>query len=161
MLAVTLMWSIAGVVTRQLDAARSFEVTFWRSAFNAVALALLLGALRGPGALARSIGGGGRSAVALGAVLERDVHRLHGRDHADHRGQRAGDDGGRRRWSPRCSRASRSATGCRARTWVAIVVAGAGIAWMYGAEVSGADRSTCSARWSRSACRSPPRSTGR
>ena len=31
MLVVTLMWSIAGVVTRQLESARSFEVTFWRS----------------------------------------------------------------------------------------------------------------------------------
>ena len=31
MVAVTLMWSIAGVVTRHLEAARSFEVTFWRS----------------------------------------------------------------------------------------------------------------------------------
>ncbi len=30
MIAVTLMWSIAGVVTRHLEAARSFEVTFWR-----------------------------------------------------------------------------------------------------------------------------------
>ena len=38
MLIVTLMWSIAGVVTRQLDAARSFEVTFWRSLFTALAL---------------------------------------------------------------------------------------------------------------------------
>lgn len=33
MLLCTLLWSIAGVLTRQLDAARSFEVTFWRSAF--------------------------------------------------------------------------------------------------------------------------------
>ena len=36
MILVTLMWSIAGVVTRHLDAARSFEVNFWRSLFNAV-----------------------------------------------------------------------------------------------------------------------------
>ena len=34
-----LLWSIAGVVTRHLDSARSFEVTFWRSFFCAVALA--------------------------------------------------------------------------------------------------------------------------
>jgi drug/metabolite transporter (DMT)-like permease len=27
------MWSIAGVLTRQLDAARGFEITFWRSVF--------------------------------------------------------------------------------------------------------------------------------
>ena len=47
MVAVALMWSTAGVVTRQLDAARSFEVTFWRSLFNAVALLLALMAMRG------------------------------------------------------------------------------------------------------------------
>ena len=47
MLLVTLLWSIAGVVTRQLDAARSFEVTFWRSAFNAAALAVALRWLHG------------------------------------------------------------------------------------------------------------------
>lgn len=48
MVAVTLMWSIAGVVTRHLEAARSFEVTFWRSAFTAVALSVALTVLRGP-----------------------------------------------------------------------------------------------------------------
>lgn len=48
MVLVTLMWSLAGVVTRHLDAARSFEATFWRSSFNAVALVLLLRWLRGP-----------------------------------------------------------------------------------------------------------------
>jgi drug/metabolite transporter (DMT)-like permease len=47
MILVTLMWSIAGVVTRHLEAARSFEVTFWRSAFNALALALALMWMRG------------------------------------------------------------------------------------------------------------------
>jgi drug/metabolite transporter (DMT)-like permease len=49
MVVVTLMWSIAGVVTRHLEAARSFEVTFWRSAFTSVALALGLTWLRGVG----------------------------------------------------------------------------------------------------------------
>ncbi len=48
MILVTLLWSMAGVVTRHLDTARSFEVTFWRSAFNAVALAVALTAMRGP-----------------------------------------------------------------------------------------------------------------
>jgi len=47
MVVVTLMWSIAGVVTRHLEAARSFEVTFWRSAFNALALAIALTWMRG------------------------------------------------------------------------------------------------------------------
>lgn len=48
MIFVTLLWSLAGVVTRHLDAARSFEVTFWRSAFNALGLAVALSYLRGP-----------------------------------------------------------------------------------------------------------------
>jgi len=40
---------MAGVVTRHLDSAASFEVTFWRSAFNAVALSVALTMIRGPG----------------------------------------------------------------------------------------------------------------
>jgi len=48
MLLVTLMWSTAGVVTRHLEEARSFEVTFWRSAFNALALVVALLWMRGP-----------------------------------------------------------------------------------------------------------------
>ncbi len=47
MLLVTLMWSSAGVVTRQLEAARGFEITFWRSSFNALALVVILGLMRG------------------------------------------------------------------------------------------------------------------
>lgn len=42
MVLVTLMWSIAGVVSRQLESAARFEVTFWRSAFTAVSLLLIL-----------------------------------------------------------------------------------------------------------------------
>ena len=42
MLAVTLMWSIAGVVSRQLESAARFEVTFWRSAFTAISLLVIL-----------------------------------------------------------------------------------------------------------------------
>ena len=49
MVAVTLMWSIAGVVTRHLEHARSFEVTFWRSFFTLLALLVILPALQGPG----------------------------------------------------------------------------------------------------------------
>ena len=47
MVLVTFLWSIAGVVTRQLDAARSFEVTFWRSGFNGLSLLIALTAWRG------------------------------------------------------------------------------------------------------------------
>ena len=49
MVLVAMMWSIAGVVTRQLDSARSFEITFWRSAFTVLALSAALLWLRGPG----------------------------------------------------------------------------------------------------------------
>ena len=47
MVLVTLLWSMAGVVARQLEAAAGFEVNFWRSAFNALALGLGLSYLRG------------------------------------------------------------------------------------------------------------------
>src|SRR3978361_874444 len=42
MVAVTMMWSTAGVITRQLDHARSFEVTFWRSFFTVLSLLVIL-----------------------------------------------------------------------------------------------------------------------
>jgi drug/metabolite transporter (DMT)-like permease len=49
MVLVTLLWSTAGVVTRQLESARSFELTFWRSAFTALSLALILPLWQGAG----------------------------------------------------------------------------------------------------------------
>ena len=48
MVLATLLWSIAGVVTRHLDSAPSFEVTFWRSAFTALTLVIGLTLIRGP-----------------------------------------------------------------------------------------------------------------
>ena len=42
MVLVALLWSTAGVVTRYLEFARSFEVTFWRSLFAALSLLLIL-----------------------------------------------------------------------------------------------------------------------
>ena len=42
MLGVTALWSMAGVVTRHLEQARSFEVTFWRSFFTVLSLLVLL-----------------------------------------------------------------------------------------------------------------------
>ena len=38
MVLATVLWSIAGVFTRHLDSAKSFEVTFWRSLFCALTL---------------------------------------------------------------------------------------------------------------------------
>lgn len=47
MVLVTLLWSTAGVVTRHLDGARSFEITFWRSLFTALTLLVLVPLMRG------------------------------------------------------------------------------------------------------------------
>ena len=138
MVAVTLMWSIAGIVSRQLDSARGFEVTFWRSLFNALALTLLLGWMRGPARLARTLRSGGRAlwvsglcwcvmytafmvAITLTTVANVLVTMA---------------------LAPLLTAlAARVALGHRLalRTWLAIVVAGAGIAWMYGAELSASD----------------------
>jgi drug/metabolite transporter (DMT)-like permease len=130
MVLVTLMWSIAGVVARHLESAASFEVTFWRSAFNAIALAVALHVMRGPAVwrgLARApwpvwVSGLCWSVMftafmvaitlttvanvlitmALGPLITALFSRIFLR-HA-----------------------------LALRTWVAIVVAGAGIAWMFG-----------------------------
>ncbi len=140
MIAVTLMWSIAGVVSRYLEAARSFEVTFWRSLFNALALIVLLSWLRGGAALVRSVRAGGRAlwlsaacwcvmftafmvAITLTTVANVLVTMA---------------------IAPLLTAlAARVALKHRlaARTWAAIVVAGVGIGWMYAREVSGAGAS--------------------
>lgn len=129
MILVTFLWSLAGVVSRQLDQAQSFEVTFWRSAFNALTLALALSWLRGA-ALWRGIARAPRTVwlsglcwsvmytafmvaitlttvanvlvvMAIGPLLTALAARLLLR----HR--------------------------LPARTWLAIAAAGAGIAWMF------------------------------
>ena len=130
MLGVTLMWSTAGVVTRHLQGARSFEITFWRSAFNAAALVAALLWLRGP-RLWADIRQGGRAlwvsalcwsvmytnfmlAITLTTVatvlitmsIAPLLTALFARVFLHHR--------------------------LPTRTWLAIGVAGAGIAWMFG-----------------------------
>ena len=47
MVLATLLWSIAGVVSRQMTQAQGFEVTFWRSFFTVVSLSVLLPMLKG------------------------------------------------------------------------------------------------------------------
>jgi drug/metabolite transporter (DMT)-like permease len=59
MVLVTFLWSIAGVVSRHLESAASFEVTFWRSAFNALAVGGVLVWQRGARALLDDIRRGG------------------------------------------------------------------------------------------------------
>ena len=132
MVLVTLLWSIAGVVTRHLDAARSFEVTFWRSLFTALALAAGLTALRGPAlwsgllrssrvlwasglcwavmftafmvALTLTTVANVLVTMAIGPMLTAIFSRVFLGRHLP------------------------------PRTWLAIVVAAAGISWMFGAE---------------------------
>jgi drug/metabolite transporter (DMT)-like permease len=53
MVGVTMMWSIAGVVTRHLEAARSFEITFWRSFFTVLSLLVILPFFQGRAVFAR------------------------------------------------------------------------------------------------------------
>lgn len=138
MIAVTLMWSIAGVVSRHFDAAKGFEVTFWRSLFNGLALIVMLAWLRGPAALAASLRGGGRTlwlsgacwavmytafmmALTLTTVANVLVTMALGPLFT--------------------ALMARFALGHRlaARTWGAIVIAGIGIAWMYARELSASD----------------------
>lgn len=67
MICAATLWSIAGVFTRQLDAARGFEVTFWRSVFAALFVAgALLWQKRGK-AIA-SVGAVGKAGALSGAM---------------------------------------------------------------------------------------------
>ena len=58
MVAVTMMWSIAGVITRHLEHARSFEITFWRSFFTVASLMVILPFFQGRQVFARIRDGG-------------------------------------------------------------------------------------------------------
>ncbi len=134
MLLVTLLWSTAGVVSRQLEAARSFEVTFWRSWFLLIALGSFLLATQG-WAFITAIRQGGRAlwlsgvcwcamftcfmvAITLTTVanvlITMSVAPL---------------------FTALLGRFVLGAPIPR-RTWAAIVVAGIGIAWMYGTSVA-------------------------
>ncbi len=138
MVGVTLLWSIAGVVTRQLDSARGFETTFWRSLFNALALTLMLGWLRGPAALWRTLRGGGRALWISGAcwcvMFTAFMLALSLTSVANVLVTMA--------LAPLFTAlGARFALGHRLapRTWVAIVIAGGGIGWMYGAQLGAGD----------------------
>ena len=133
MVAVALMWSTAGVVTRHLDAARSFEVTFWRAFFTALSLLVMLPLVRGRQVFARMRHAGSAfwlsglcwsvmftaymvalTLTSVGNVLVTMslgplMTALMARIFIGHR--------------------------IPARTWTAIAVAGAGIAYMYGSQV--------------------------
>jgi drug/metabolite transporter (DMT)-like permease len=135
MVGVTMMWSIAGVVTRQLEHARSFEITFWRSFFTVASLMVILPLFQGRQVFARIRDGGPALwisglcwsvmftafmvALTLTSVANVLVTMsvgpfltaLMARVFIGHR--------------------------IPVRTWLAILVAGSGIAYMYAAQVSG------------------------
>ena len=138
MVAAALMWSIAGVVSRWLESARGFEVTFWRSTFNALALIALLCWLRGPRQLWSSLRNGGRALWLSGAcwcvMFTAFMMALTLTTVANVLITMA--------LAPLFT-----ALGARLvlrhqlplRTWLAIVTAGCGIAWMYGSELTGGE----------------------
>lgn len=137
MVAITAMWSIAGVVTRHLESARSFEITFWRSFFTVLSLLLILPLMQGRGVFRRvpwrspyfwSSGlcwsvmfTAFMMAITLTTVANVLVTMA---------------------ISPLLTALlARVALGHRlpVRTWAAIVAAGAGIAWMYAGELGAGD----------------------
>jgi len=130
MVAVTLMWATAGVVTRHLEHARSFEVTFWRSLFTAIALAVILPAWQGRAEVTRKVREGGRelwlSGVCWAVMFTAFMVALTLTSTANVLVTMA--------LGPLLTALlSRFFIGHRlpARTWVAIAVAGVGIGWMY------------------------------
>jgi drug/metabolite transporter (DMT)-like permease len=139
MVAVTLMWSLAGVVSRHLESAGRLEITFWRSAFNALALAAMLLAWKGRGWLVASIRDGGRalwlSAACWAVMYTAFMVAIMITTVANVLVTMA--------IAPLLTAIiARIALGQRlpARTWAAIAAAGAGIAWMYGQEIAGDSR---------------------
>ncbi len=136
MLLATLLWSIAGVVTRQVEAARGVELTFWRSAFNALALVLLLSVSLGSATLWRTLRQGGRalwiSGLCWAVMFTAFMMALMLTSVANVLVTLA--------LGPLFTAlASRAFLGHQlaARTWAAIALAGAGIGWMYGRELLG------------------------
>lgn len=138
MVTAAMLWSIAGVVARHLQAAQGFEVTFWRSAGNALSLVVLLAWLRGGRTLWDAVRRGGRTlwlsglcwsvmftAFMMGITLTTVANVLV-----------------TMAVSPLLTALiAWAALGHRlpARTWGAIVAAGAGIGWMYAGELRTGD----------------------
>jgi drug/metabolite transporter (DMT)-like permease len=132
MVLVALLWSTAGVVTRHLESARSFEVTFWRSFFTVLSLLVILPLFKGRAVFGEMRNGGKALwlsglcwsvmftafmvaltlttvanvlvTMALGPLLTAVVARIF----TSHR--------------------------IAGRTWLAIALAGIGIVWMYGGQ---------------------------
>lgn len=137
MVGAALLWSIAGVVTRHLDSVASFEATFWRSFFNALALVVLLGRLRGFTPLMRTLRSGGAilwlSGACWAVMFTAFMLAITMTSVANVLVTMA--------IAPLLTALlARLALGHRlpTRTWTAIFVAGVGIAWMYAHELGAA-----------------------
>jgi drug/metabolite transporter (DMT)-like permease len=138
MVFVTLLWSMAGIVTRRLDSATGFEASFWRSAFNALALVVLLARLRGASVLRRTLLGAGPTLWLSGAcwavMFTAFMVAITMTTVANVLVTMA--------LAPLLTAlVARVALGQRlpARTWTAIVAAGAGIGWMYAHQLAALD----------------------
>ena len=129
------MWSTAGVVSRYLESARSFEVTFWRALFTAAALLVILPLLRGRRVFADMRHAGTAfwiSGVCWSVMFTAFMLALTLTSVANVLVTMS--------LGPLFTAVlARIFIGHRIalRTWVAIAAAGAGIAIMYGTEVSG------------------------
>ncbi|RZI71638.1 MAG: DMT family transporter [Variovorax sp.] len=130
MVGVTVLWATAGVVTRHLEAARSFEVTFWRSLFTVLALLVILPAWQGRAVFGKIRRGGTAlwvSGVCWCVMFTAFMLALTMTSTANVLVTMA--------VGPLFTAvAARLFIGHRlaVRTWIAIAVAGAGICWMYG-----------------------------
>ena len=133
MILVALMWSIAGVVTRHLEAARSFEVTFWRSFFTVLSLLVILPFFQGRAVFAKIRVGGAAlwiSGVCWSVMFTAFMVALTLTTVANVLITLA--------LGPFMTAvAARIFIGHRIalRTWLAIAAAGMGIVWMYGGQV--------------------------
>jgi len=133
MVGATLGWSIAGAVTRQLEHAQGFELTFWRSAFTAISLILILTVWKGVKhwqSLAWRSASTWISAACWSAMFTAFMVALTLTPTANVLVTLAACPLltallSRLVWKQRQQR----------RTWVAIAVAGLGIAWMFGLEM--------------------------
>ncbi len=132
MVLCALLWSTAGVVTRYLESARTFEITFWRSFFTVLSLLVILPLFKGRAVFGQMLKGGKALwlsglcwsvmftafmvaltlttvanvlvTMALGPLLTALVARIF----TSHR--------------------------IANKTWLAIALAGVGIVWMYGGQ---------------------------
>ena len=67
MICAPVLWSMGGVLTRNIERADAFEIAFWRSSFAALFVAAALATLQGAGAW-RALRAGGMAGLVSGAL---------------------------------------------------------------------------------------------